>query len=175
MSDQTKAGPFKGIRADRDPDGEGFVLGFDFRGSVRFKRCGDVEVPVPSHQSAGAAGLDLCAAIRQPITIGSCQRQVIPTGWALALPACYYAEVRSRSGLAVKHGLTVLTGTIDADYRGEVSVVLVNLSREFAEIRPRERIAQLVVMPYVTVSPVVVAELPATARGAQGFGSTGRG
>jgi dUTP pyrophosphatase len=167
--------PIKGIKETKvAADEQDFVLGFDFRGYVRFARCGDVEVPPPEHKTQGAAGLDLYAAIREPFTLGSCQRAAIPTGWAIALPECYYAQVLGRSGLGLNDGITCLTGVIDSDYRGEVKAVLVNLSREVYTVRPMTRIAQLVVMPYVTVRTTVVQKLPDTIRGASGFGSTGQ-
>jgi dUTP pyrophosphatase len=134
---------------------------------------------VPQYASAGAAGLDLHAALDAPLTIEPGERRAVPTGLAIALPAAHEGQVRPRSGLALRHGVTVLNapGTIDEDYRGEVQVLLVNLSREPYTIAPGDRIAQLVVAPVVRVRVETVADveaLGATVRGAGGFGSSGR-
>jgi len=134
---------------------------------------------VPQYASAGAAGLDLHAALDAPLTIEPGERRAVPTGLAVALPAAHEGQVRSRSGLALRHGVTVLNapGTIDEDYRGEVQVLLVNLSREPYTIAPGDRIAQLVVAPVVRVRVETVPDaeaLGATQRGAGGFGSSGR-
>ena len=132
--------------------------------------------PLPEYATALSAGLDLKANLEQPLVLGSLERAIVPTGLYIALPAGYEAQVRPRSGLAAKHGITVLNspGTIDADYRGEVCVILVNLSREPFEIVPGERIAQLVVASFEQVRWEPVEVLDDTARGAGGFGSTGR-
>lgn len=132
--------------------------------------------PLPAYATALSAGLDLKAKLEQPLVLGSLERAIVPTGLYIALPAGYEAQVRPRSGLAAKHGITVLNspGTIDADYRGEVCVILVNLSREPFEIVPGERIAQLVVASFEQVQWEAVEVLDDTARGAGGFGSTGR-
>ncbi len=132
--------------------------------------------PLPAYATALSAGLDLKANLEQPLVLGSLERAIVPTGLYIALPAGYEAQVRPRSGLAAKHGITVLNspGTIDADYRGEVCVILVNLSREPFEIVPGERIAQLVVASFEQVQWEAVEVLDDTARGAGGFGSTGR-
>lgn len=136
------------------------------------------DLPLPSYQSEGAAGLDLLAAVGwdTPITLLPGSRTVVPTGLAIALPKGYEAQVRPRSGLALNHGVTVLNtpGTIDADYRGEIGVVLVNLGGAPFEIRRGERIAQLVVAPVARARLVEVAALDDTTRGAGGFGSTGK-
>jgi dUTP pyrophosphatase len=136
-------------------------------------------LPAPERRSAGAAGLDLCAAIAPDdlITINFCERALVPTGLVLQLPQGYEAQVRPRSGLALHSGVTVLNspGTIDADYRGEVKVLLVNLGRDPFEIRRGMRIAQLVVAPVVEVDVVIVADVTGSARGSAGFGSTGTG
>jgi dUTP pyrophosphatase len=134
---------------------------------------------VPQYASAGAAGLDLHAALDAPLTIEPGERRAVPTGLAIALPAAHEGQVRPRSGLALRHGVTVLNapGTIDEDYRGEVQVLLVNLSREPYTIAPGDRIAQLVVAPVVRVRVETVTDveaLGATVRGAGGFGSSGR-
>ena len=132
--------------------------------------------PLPQYATALSAGLDLKANLSGPLALGPLERAIVPTGLFIALPAGYEAQVRPRSGLAAKHGITVLNspGTIDADYRGEVCVILVNLSQEPFEILPGERIAQLVVAPFEQVQWEPVSELDDTARGAGGFGSTGR-
>ena len=132
--------------------------------------------PLPAYATALSAGLDLKANLEQPLVLGSLEHAIVPTGLYIALPAGYEAQVRPRSGLAAKHGITVLNspGTIDADYRGEVCVILVNLSREPFEIVPGERIAQLVVASFEQVQWEAVEVLDDTARGAGGFGSTGR-
>ena len=133
-------------------------------------------LPLPAYQSDGAAGLDLLAAVEAPLTLLPLGRALVPTGLALALPQGYEAQVRPRSGLAAKHGVTVLNspGTVDADYRGEVKVVLVNLSdTPFAIVRG-ERIAQMVIAPVTRARLIEATELDGTARGAGGFGSTGR-
>ena len=143
---------------------------------VPCKRVGSVEVPLPAYQSAGAAGLDLCAAIEDDVVIESLQRKLIPTGLSIAIPLGYEGQVRPRSGLALRHGITVLNspGTIDADYRGEVKVLLVNLSDTPFRLSRGERIAQLVICPVELGELVLVDELDATERGAGGYGSTGR-
>jgi dUTP pyrophosphatase len=133
---------------------------------------------LPAYQTAHAAGLDLLAAVPddKPIQLAPGDRALVPTGLAIALPAGYEAQVRPRSGLAVKHGITVLNspGTIDADYRGEIGVPLINHGRETFTIRRGERIAQMVVAPVVQISFETVGELPPSERGSGGFGSTGR-
>jgi dUTP diphosphatase len=130
---------------------------------------------LPAYASAGAAGIDLAAAVEQSLTLNPEHRALVPTGIAIALPEGYEGQVRPRSGLALKHGLTVLNspGTIDCDYRGEVQVILANLGSEPATIRRGDRIAQLVIAPVTRVEIRRVADLPETVRGAGGFGSTG--
>lgn len=137
----------------------------------------DADLPLPAYMSAGAAGCDLRAAVQTPLIIEPMRRVAVPTGLALALPEGYEGQVRPRSGLAYKQGLTVVNapGTIDSDYRGEVKVLLVNLSAETVTITRGQRIAQLVVAPVVQVRFEVVTTLDKTARGAGGFGSTGSG
>jgi dUTP pyrophosphatase len=134
-------------------------------------------LPLPERRTAGASGYDLMAAIAdgQEITIDFCERVLVPTGIALQLPEGMEAQVRPRSGLALKHGVTVLNspGTIDADYRGEVSALLVNFGREPFVIRRGQRIAQLVISAVVDAELVAAAEIEPTERGAGGFGSTG--
>lgn len=135
------------------------------------------DLPLPSYQSAHAAGLDLLAAVPAdaPLTLMSGARALVPTGVAIALPVGHEAQVRPRSGLAVRHGLTVLNapGTIDADYRGEIQVVLINLGSEPVAITRGMRVAQLVIAPVVRAHIVDVASLDETSRGSGGFGSTG--
>jgi dUTP pyrophosphatase len=135
-------------------------------------------LPLPAYQTIEAAGLDLMAAVpdNEPLTLAPGQYALVPTGLAIALPAGYEAQVRPRSGLAAKHGVTVLNspGTIDADYRGEIKVILINHGATPFVIKRGERIAQMVIAPMVQAALVPVATLSATDRGAGGFGSTGR-
>ena len=132
--------------------------------------------PTPAYATEKSAGMDLKANISEPITLGSLERVLVPTGLFIALPDGTEAQVRPRSGLAAKHGITVLNspGTIDADYRGEIKVILVNLSKEPFVINPGERIAQLVVARYEKIGWEEVLDLDETERGEGGFGSTGR-
>ncbi|KAA5601862.1 dUTP diphosphatase [Blastochloris sulfoviridis] len=136
-------------------------------------------LPLPSYATEGAAGLDLLAALSldAPLTLQPGARAAVPTGLEMAIPPGFEAQVRPRSGLALKHGVTVLNapGTIDSDYRGEVAVILVNLGAAPHTIARGDRIAQLVVAAVTQARLVPVDELPATARGAGGFGSTGVG
>jgi dUTP pyrophosphatase len=133
-------------------------------------------ISLPRYASAGAAGMDLVAALDQPLTLQPGARAAVPTGIALALPEGYEAQVRPRSGLALKHGLTVLNspGTIDADYRGEIQVILANLGAAPVTLARGERVAQLVLAPVSRIAWTPVEELPASGRGGRGFGSTGR-
>lgn len=132
--------------------------------------------PTPTYATDKSAGMDLKADIAEPVTLGPLERALIPTGFYMALPDGTEAQVRPRSGLAAKFGISVLNspGTIDADYRGEVKVILVNLSNEPFVVNPGERIAQLVVARYEKVEWDEVEVLDDTERGAGGFGSTGR-
>jgi dUTP pyrophosphatase len=131
--------------------------------------------PLPAYATAGSAGLDLRAHLDESRTLQPGERALIPTGLSLALPDGYEAQVRPRSGLALKHGITVLNspGTVDADYRGDVGVILINLGQEPFEIAPGDRIAQLVVAAYAQVEWALVESLPETDRGSGGFGHTG--
>jgi len=131
--------------------------------------------PMPRYHSALASGMDLLADIEEDIALQPLERRAIPTGWALEIPPGFEAQVRPRSGLALKHGVTCLNspGTIDADYRGEVQVILANLSNVAFILRRGERIAQLVIAETCRAELVEVAELSPTTRGAGGFGSTG--
>jgi len=133
------------------------------------------ELPLPGYATEGAAGMDLCAAIASPLDIAPRARALVPTGLKLAIPEGFEAQVRARSGLALKQGLAVANapGTIDADYRGEVGVILVNLGDAPVRIERGMRIAQLVVAPVVRARWVPVKSLDTTARGAGGFGHTG--
>jgi dUTP pyrophosphatase len=135
-----------------------------------------VRVSPVQYQTVGAAGLDLCAALAKPITVPPLGRARVPTGLAIAIPPSFEGQVRPRSGLAERTGLTVLNapGTIDSDYRGEIAVLLVNLGAASVTIEPMERIAQLVIAPVARAELVVVEALEPTARGAGGYGSTGR-
>jgi len=134
-------------------------------------------LPLPSYESAGAAGMDLYAALpdAEPMVLKPGQRDLVPTGISMALQQGFEAQIRPRSGLAVKHGLTCLNtpGTIDSDYRGEIKVILINLGQEDFTISRGERIAQMVIAPVVQATWHEVDELPQTGRGTGGFGSTG--
>ena len=134
---------------------------------------------LPAYETAQSAGMDLRAAVTAdaPMNLAPGQRALVPTGLTIALPAGFEAQIRPRSGLAFKHGITCLNtpGTIDADYRGEVKVLLINLGQEAFTIQRGERIAQMVIAPVTQGAWEIVAELSDTARGAGGFGSTGRG
>ena len=131
---------------------------------------------VPEYKTDGAAGMDLCAAIEEGITLQPLERRLIPTGLKIELEHGYEAQIRPRSGLSIKHGISLINcvGTIDEDYRGEVCVPVVNLSNEPYTIQPDERIAQMVIAKYEQAKIEVVTELTATARGEGGFGSTGK-
>jgi dUTP pyrophosphatase len=133
---------------------------------------------LPAYETADAAGMDLRAAVEDsaPVTLAPGHRAMIPTGLTIALPPGFEAQVRPRSGLAAKHGITCLNspGTVDADYRGEVKVILINLGQEPFVIKRGERIAQMIIAPVTRAELKVVAELDETRRGAGGFGSTGR-
>lgn len=136
-----------------------------------------VGLPLPAYQSAGAAGLDLSAAIpeSEPIELAPGERMAVPTGFAIELPHGFEGQVRPRSGLALRHGLTCLNapGTIDADYRGEILVILVNHGQEPVRLQRGMRVAQLVVAPISQVSLVETRDLSTTERNQGGFGSTG--
>jgi len=145
---------------------------------VRFLRVRpeqDVDLALPRRMSMGAAGLDLQAAIEAPLVLAPGERRLVPTGFAVALPGGYEGQVRPRSGLAVRDGVTLLNspGTIDADYRGDIQVVLVNLGQQPFRLDRGVRIAQLVVAPVAGLETIEVDALPETSRGAGGFGSTG--
>ena len=130
---------------------------------------------LPEYQTAGAAGADLHACIDEPIVLQPLERRMIPTGLAMSIPAGYEVQIRARSGMSIKHGITMVNGigTIDADYRGEVGVLAINLSQEPFTIEPGMRIAQMVVARYEVASWNIVTELDETDRGAGGYGSSG--
>jgi len=134
-------------------------------------------IDLPQFETAQAAGADLRAAIDAPVTLAPGARQLIPTGFCMALPVGYEAQVRPRSGLALKHGITVLNspGTIDADYRGEVGVLIINHGENDFTVNRGDRFAQMVIAPVTQGQFNVVSELTGTARGAGGYGSTGTG
>lgn len=133
------------------------------------------DLPLPDYATTAAAGADLLAAIDQPIELGPLERRIVPTGISIALPVGFEAQVRPRSGLAAKHGITLVNtpGTIDADYRGEIGVILINLGNEPFRIERGMRIAQMIVARHARAAWREVATLDETARGAGGFGSTG--
>lgn|SRR5574344_978288 len=131
---------------------------------------------IPEYQSEGAAGMDLCAAISEPIEMKPLERKLIPTGIKIELEHGFEAQVRARSGLSIKHGITMINGigTVDEDYRGELCVPMVNISNETYTIQPDERIAQMIISKVEHVKIEVVEELTETVRGIGGFGSTGK-
>jgi dUTP pyrophosphatase len=132
--------------------------------------------PLPSYATADAAGMDLRANLEAAITLQPMERTLVPTGLFMELPAGFEAQVRPRSGLAIKQGLTLLNtpGTIDADYRGEIKIIMINLSTEPQTIQHGDRIAQMVIAPFVQASLAEVPELSDTERGTGGFGHTGK-
>ena len=133
-------------------------------------------VTVPEYKTPGAAGMDLCAAIEKPVELKPFERALIPTGLKIELEHGYEAQIRPRSGLSIKHGITLINcvGTVDEDYRGEVCIALVNLSTQTYVIQPGERVAQMVISKYEQAELQVVTELSDTTRGEGGFGSTGK-
>jgi dUTP pyrophosphatase len=147
------------------------VLNGDFPVKILLKR----GVNVPAYALADCSGVDLCAALDQPVVLSVGQRYLVPTGLFMSIPAGYEAQIRSRSGLALNHGVMVLNspGTIDAGYRGEIKVLLINLGQEPFAIEPVARIAQCVFAPIARVHFQVVDDLDASDRGDSGFGSTG--
>jgi dUTP pyrophosphatase len=136
----------------------------------------DSPYELPAYATIGSAGVDLKAFLDRPLVLNPLERKIIGTGLKIALPIGYEAQVRSRSGLAAKHGISVLNspGTIDADYRGEVGVILINLSNDAFTINPGERIAQLVLAKHEQIQWKIDKNLSSTARGSNGFGSTGK-
>lgn len=142
---------------------------------LKIKRLENNKV-LPEYKTEGAAGMDLCAAISEPVELKPLERKLIPTGLKIELEHGYEAQIRPRSGLSIKHGITLINcvGTIDEDYRGEVCVPVVNISNEAYTIQPDERIAQMVIARVEQAKLEVVTELTETARGVGGFGSTGK-
>ena len=132
--------------------------------------------PLPAYATEGSAGMDLCAHIHESVVLEPLERKLIPTGLFIELPTGYEAQIRPRSGLALKQGITCLNspGTIDADYRGEIGVILINLSNEMQVIKTGDRIAQMVIAPVTQISWEPATALTPTSRGAGGFGSTGK-
>jgi dUTP pyrophosphatase len=170
--------PFVPVGAQAEPDASLVPSASppnDDRVVVHMRRVGQIRVPMPAYQTALAAGMDLVAAIDGPLTIAPLARVLVPTGIAIALPAGFEGQVRPRSGLAWSRGLTILNspGTIDADYRGEIKVLLVNLGSDAADVMPGERIAQLVIARHARAELKLVEVLDETKRGAGGYGSTG--
>lgn len=133
-------------------------------------------VELPKYETAGAAGMDIRANIVEPIVLGSLERTLVPTGIKIAIPDGYEVQVRPRSGLALKHGITLLNtpGTIDSDYRGELKIIIANMSKDLYTINPQERIGQLVLNKVEQIEWKVVETLDETERGAGGFGHTGK-
>ncbi len=133
-------------------------------------------VNVPEYKTEGAAGMDLCAAISEPVVLKPLERKLIPTGLKIELEHGYEAQIRPRSGLSIKHGISLINcvGTIDEDYRGEVCIPIVNLSNQSYVIQPGERVAQMIIAKYEQAKIEVVTELTDTVRGEGGFGSTGK-
>ena len=133
-------------------------------------------VELPKYETEGSAGMDVRANIKEPITLKSLERILVPTGLKVAIPEGYEIQVRPRSGLAIKHGITMLNtpGTVDSDYRGELKVIVVNLSNETYTIEPNERIGQFVLNKIEQIEFVEVEELDSTERGEGGFGHTGK-
>ena len=143
---------------------------------IRRLRAEDGDVPAPRYMTDGAAGMDVCAAVAEPVTVPPGGRVLVPTGYALAIPAGFEGQVRPRSGLALKHGVVLpnAPGTIDSDYRGELKVILANLGTEPFVVNRGDRIAQLVIAPVTRADLLLVDDLDTSARGEGGFGHTGR-
>ena len=142
---------------------------------IKLKKCRE-NARVPKYKTEGSAGMDICAAILEPVTLKPMERKLIPTGLQIELPIDVEAQIRPRSGLSIKYGITLVNcvGTIDSDYRGEICVPLINLSQEDYTIQPDERIAQMIIIRYTLANFIEVAKLSETSRGEKGFGSTGR-
>jgi dUTP pyrophosphatase len=136
----------------------------------------DKNIKLPTYKTSGASGMDLLAYIKKKITINSGKTAIIPTGIAVAIPKNYEIQIRPRSGLAAKKGISVLNtpGTIDSDYRGEIKIILINLSRKSFIVKSGDRVAQMILCPVAKVKLKEVKNLPKTARGKGGFGSTGK-
>jgi dUTP pyrophosphatase len=145
--------------------------------TIRVRRLAhNQDLPLPAYETPLSAGQDLRAAVSEPVTLAPMQRTLVPTGLAIAIPPGFEVQVRPRSGLALKHGITCLNspGTVDADYRGEIQVILINLGQEPFTINRGDRIAQMILAPVTQGQWEEVAELDATQRGTGGFGSTGK-
>lgn len=130
-------------------------------------------LPLPKHETTGAACIDLIAAINEDIILNTGERALVPTGLCFAIPEGFHGQIWPRSGMAAKHGIDTLAGMIDADYRGELKVALINFGADAFTITRGMRIAQFLIAPYATVQTIAVTELPTTGRNAGGFGSTG--
>ena len=143
---------------------------------LRFSRVGDVEVPLPKYATVGAAGMDLRAALPEALSLAPGARQLIPSGLRVAIAPGHEIQLRPRSGLALKHGVTVLNapGTIDSDYRGEIGILLINHGDAAVVIEPLQRIAQMVLAPVMQGDSRLVDTLDDTERGTGGYGSTGQ-
>lgn len=143
---------------------------------IQVKVVREKSVELPKYETEGSAGMDVRANIKEPITLKSLERILVPTGLKVAIPEGYEIQVRPRSGLAIKHGITMLNtpGTVDSDYRGELKVIVVNLSNETYTIEPNERIGQFVLNKIEQIEFVEVEELDSTERGEGGFGHTGK-
>ena len=142
---------------------------------LRLRRVGAIQVPLPAYQTSGSAGLDLCAALAEPVQLAPGERRLIPTGLIFEIPEGHEGQVRPRSGLALKYGISIVNspGTIDADFRGEVGIVLINHGSEPFVVEPLSRIAQLVIARVEQVQIEEVATVSDTSLGAGGYGSTG--
>ncbi len=142
---------------------------------IKVKIINDSPYPLPAYETHSAAGMDICANITEPITLAPLERHLIPTGLRMQLPQGYECQIRPRSGLALKHGLSVLNtpGTVDADCRSEIGIILINLSNEPYTVTPGERIAQMVIKEYVRVEWEPVKRIDTTVRGDGAFGHTG--
>lgn len=143
---------------------------------LRLRRVGAVQVPLPAYQTPGSAGLDLCAAIPEAVQLAPGERRLIPTGLVMEIPEGHEGQVRPRSGLALKHGISIVNspGTIDSDFRGEVGIVLINHGQEPFVVEPLSRIAQIVITRVEQMQIEEAESLSETSRGAGGYGSTGR-
>ena len=143
---------------------------------LRLRRVGAIQVPLPAYQTPGSAGLDLCAALPEAVQLAPGERRLIPTGLSFEIPEGHEGQVRPRSGLALKHGISIVNspGTIDSDFRGEVGIVLINHGQEPYVVEPLSRIAQIVITAVQQVAIEEADSLTETSRGAGGYGSTGR-
>ena len=143
---------------------------------LKLRRTGAIQVPLPAYQTPGSAGLDLCAALPEAVQIAPGERRLIPTGLIFEIPEGHEGQVRPRSGLALKHGISIVNspGTIDSDFRGEVGIVLINHGHEPFVVEPLSRIAQIVLARVEQLSIEEAESLSETTRGAGGYGSTGR-